>query len=400
MNVRLSLLIFTVFGFLATSVCSGAPAESSGDPSKGPVVIPFDFQSEFDDGRYGRVVGDLIWKRLERRGGMVLPESMLDVREWCEGRRMVPGPDTPLSEMDKIVREEWGGEIGIWGKIERVAGAKWDSYDVWIRIARFSGPKPSLIYKKKARTKTVSQIPHLLVKEALDRLYGAPPETVPQVDPACQQRWQKGPNLIQGDFEEGAPAPIGWDRLPRSVSLRMFGAGSGLKNRVLRFELSRQVAENAGLLIYSEYFPVEEGATYRFQCRWRSTGPKCKVFIKCYDLMESKYGDRGKQASYRGGREYPAESWREVYRSQQNLKPNKAGRYDSPAGGLRDTRETDSGSSGETVGEWHLHTEDFTPKHPQFTPRRGRVMLYAYGTAGIVDWDDIVVKQIAPPGLP
>ena len=43
-----------------------------------------------------------------------------------------------------------------------------------------------------------------------------------------------------------------------------------------------------------------------------------------------------------------------------------------------------------------MHTEDFTPKHTQFTPRWGRVMLYAYWPAGTVDWDDIVVKQIVP----
>ena len=29
------------------------------------VVIPFDFQSKFDDGRYGRMVGDMIWKKLD-----------------------------------------------------------------------------------------------------------------------------------------------------------------------------------------------------------------------------------------------------------------------------------------------------------------------------------------------
>ena len=61
---------------------------------------------------------------------------------------------------------------------------------------------------------------------------------------------------------------------------------------------------------------------------------------------------------------------REVYRSQQNL----------------------TGSSG----VWNVHTEDFTPQHTQYTPRWGRVMLYAYWPAGTVEWDDVVVKQVAP----
>jgi len=28
------------------------------------VVIPFDFQSQFDNGRYGQMVGEMIWKKL------------------------------------------------------------------------------------------------------------------------------------------------------------------------------------------------------------------------------------------------------------------------------------------------------------------------------------------------
>ncbi len=62
---------------------------------------------------------------------------------------------------------------------------------------------------------------------------------------------------------------------------------------------------------------------------------------------------------------------REVYRSQQNLK------------GANNT--------------WHIHTEDFTPQHTKYSPKWGRVMLYAYHGGGQVDFDDVVLKQIAPP---
>jgi hypothetical protein len=46
---------------------------------------------------------------------------------------------------------------------------------------------------------------------------------------------------------------------------------------------------------------------------------------------------------------------------------------------------------------WNTHTEDFTPKHTKYSPRWGRVMLYAYLGAGQVDFDDVIVKQIARP---
>lgn len=71
--------------FLATAV------SLAGEPQK--TVIPFDFASKFDDGRYGQMVGDMIWKKLDREGGFLIPESMLDVRDTCESQNIHPGPD-------------------------------------------------------------------------------------------------------------------------------------------------------------------------------------------------------------------------------------------------------------------------------------------------------------------
>ena len=85
-----------------------------------------------------------------------------------------------------------------------------------------------------------------------------------------------------------------------------------------------------------------------------------KVFIKCYDQIPTKYSANR-----------DAHELREVYRSQQNLK-------------------------GESM-VWNTHTQDFTPDHSQYTPSAGRIMLYGYWPEGVVDWDDIVLKQIAPP---
>src|SRR5690606_15852348 len=118
--------------------------------------------------------------------------------------------------------------------------------------------------------------------------------------------------------------PTGWDPLPAHVALVPEGGATG-GNRVLRFTQNAAVAGSTGVLYYSDFFPIEAGATYRFQCRWRSTGSMAKVFIKGYD----QFGDQR----------------REVYRSQQNLK--------GPA------------------GTWNVHTEDFTPKHARYTPRWG-----------------------------
>ena len=47
--------------FLA--VCLTASCSFAEDEKK--VVIPFDFVSKFDNGRYGQIVGEMIWKKLD-----------------------------------------------------------------------------------------------------------------------------------------------------------------------------------------------------------------------------------------------------------------------------------------------------------------------------------------------
>ena len=77
------------------------------------VLIPFDFESKFDDGRYGQMVGDLVWQKLKREGTFILPESMQDVRDWSERTGKQPGTaTTPLEEMKRIVQRRAGGRAG------------------------------------------------------------------------------------------------------------------------------------------------------------------------------------------------------------------------------------------------------------------------------------------------
>ena len=190
-----------------------------------------------------------------------------------------------------------------------------------------------------------------------------------------------------GDFEQGADGvPKGWDsrcgqrREPLGTLVRWVADPDRPNNKIIRFTLDRDVAENEGVMYYSDFFPVEEGAKYRFQCRWRTDGPDAKVFVKCYEEIGTPYrnpsggADAGSSPGKKLGKnDYISDTGqrREVYRSQQNLK--------GPG------------------GAWHMHTEDFTPKAPRYSPKRGRVMLYAYCHPGVAEFDDVVVKQIVAP---
>ena len=354
------------------------------------VVIPFDFESKFDDGRYGRMVGDMVWKKLEREGGFLIPDSMYDVRDLCAANNVRLSPDTPLDKVREVVRRDFDADIGIWGSVERVPGHEWDVYDLTIKCVDFStDPNPKVIYEKTGvRTKVVSEIPHLYVKEMLDKLYDRRPGGPPPVDQFAEENWKKNPNLVEGgDFDRGAGGvPLGWEsrggqqREPLGGLVSWVPEAGASGNRVIRFTFGAGVGDSTGVMYYSKPFPVEEGAKYRFQCRWRSNGPSPKVFIKCYDMMQSEYSARpgykptqpGRAASNPGRGGYAPEEGqlRECYRSQQNLKgPNNT---------------------------WNVQVEDFTPKHTKYTPRWGRVMLYAYLGGGVVEFDDVVLKQIVP----
>jgi hypothetical protein len=190
----------------------------------------------------------------------------------------------------------------------------------------------------------------------------------------AEENWKKNPNLVHGgDFQQGrSGVPVGWDsrggqeRQPLGGLVAWTSEAGNTLNRVIRFTFSKEIGDSTGVMYYSDWFPIHQGATYRFQCRYRTNGPSPKVFIKCYDAMDSGYqgtrtvsGSAAKEAARR-----------EVYRSQQNLKGEK--------------------------NQWHVHTEDFTPRHTRYTPQWGRVMLYAYLGGGAVEWDDVVVKEIIP----
>ncbi|MBU4398721.1 MAG: hypothetical protein KKE86_05225, partial [Planctomycetes bacterium] len=242
------------------------------------VVIPFDFVSKFDDGRYGRMLGDLVWKKLSRTGGFIIPESMHEVRGYCAAHKLTPSPEMDLAAMRKIVREDFDAQIGVWGSIERAPAAEGDVYDLTIKCVDFSDQqRTKVIYDATIRTKTVSEVPHVYVKRMLDALYGRKPGEPPAPDMIAEENWKKGPNLVAGDFEHGADGvPKGWEKVagqqrePLGGQVRWTTENDNSTNRLIRFVLDKQVAETTGVIYYSDYFTVEEGARYRFQCRWRS----------------------------------------------------------------------------------------------------------------------------------
>ena len=346
-------------------------------------VVPFDFESLFDEGDYGSRVSLGLWRKLNREGKhlFILPESMQDVRSVCDLLSFKPNDQTTLDAMKKVIRETFQSDIAIWGKMERVPGHRWEVYDVWVKCYDFSADPPLLIFEKNGRTEAVAEVMsdegHYIgpmMKQLIS--YVAPQG---KVDPMIEERWKNGPNLvIGGDFQEGkSGVPNGWEsrggqtRVPLGSEVKWIAEPGHPSNKIIQFDMSAAIAEGPGSMYYCKPFVVENGATYRFQCRYRSHGPRGIVFIKCSDVLDSKFHPTA-DALQEGYADKFGQQTREVYRSQQNM-------FHYP------------------VGEWVTHTQDFTPRHTKYSPKFGRVMLYAYHSAGKVEYDDIVVKKISDP---
>ncbi len=372
---------------MVEQIASSGPAKGDGDYGHQKVVIPFDFVSDFDAGDYGSRIGDKIVTKIQKQGTFVVPDT-IDIRDVCAQHGVKITPETPLSEIHRVLRDLFDAQIAIWGSCEKVAGNEWDVYDVTIKCADFSETlEPKMLYEKiNVRTKTVSEIPHLYVAEMLDKLYGREPGGPAPVDQFAEKNWIDNPSLVEnGNFEAGnRGVPYGWEdrggqqREPLGNLVSWTAEAGNPKNRVIRFTFDASVGDGFGVMYYSKPFPIDEGAKYRFQCRYRTNGPKIIVFIKCYDEMGSEYKPTAQVSPARhpmsqaGGTEYVPQlgQLRECYRSQQNLKGAK--------------------------NQWHTHTQDFTPNHTKYTPKYGRVMLYSYLGAGVVEFDDVVLKQIVP----
>jgi hypothetical protein len=382
--LRLWSVAALIVSAASSSIVPAEKEKAAKDKAPEKVVIPFPFVSKFDGGRYGKMVADSIWKKLSRQGGFVIPESPDDARDLLATNGTKIGPDTPLAAVEEVVRKAFDAQIGIWGSVERAPGTEVEIYDLVIRCVDFSTPgEPRVIYEKVGvRTNSVSEIPHLYCKEMLDKLYERAAPAPRGVNLEAEQRWKTGKNLVVGgDFEQATRGvPKGWEpragqqREPLGNLVKWVPEGGNEKNHVIRFTIPRVVAENEGVMYYSLPIPIQEGATYRFQCRWRSTGPSPKVFIKCYDEMSSDYRpvkapvDESDTSS---GIQKSGMDRREGYRRQLNLK-------------------------GEN-NQWNVETADLTPKHTKYTPKFARIMLYGYLTEGILDWDNVVLKEVLPP---
>ena len=121
----------------------------------------------------------------------------------------------------------------------------------------------------------------------LDALYGHKDPDEPVTDPAAEENWKKSRTwwpAISSRAQAACPrlgAICGQQREPLGRPVGWTTEEGNPMHQVLRFTLDG-LAENEGVMYLQRLLPRRGRAKYRFQCRWRSSRPAVKVFIKCY----------------------------------------------------------------------------------------------------------------------
>ena len=329
----------------------GGPAE--GQPSVGSLLV---LPVESDEEGLGRQI-ELMLRSKARRLGVVVydpssvAEALRSLGQGGPGR--APTVDTPPAELRRLAREAFQADAAVVGRARGVGR----DYQVRLVAVYASGPHAGRAFDKTYSCGYHQIIPLEMAKAVREVLLLPPLAEGQAEDPQAERRWREAPNLVRnGHFEAPNAAgdgPAHWQPVEREMAWVACPDGPG---KALRFRMSASTAATYGLDFYSDPFPIEPGATYRFSVRVKSLGPTTKVFLKGYHEFPPMEG-------------YPAER-RETYRRQVHPKGEK--------------------------GRWETVVAEFVPgaTRPEHRPTFLKVDLYAYHPAGEVYWDDVVLKKV------
>jgi hypothetical protein len=338
---------------LLLPAAAGAAAAPPGE-AEGVTFLPLTVTSE--EAGLGTKVNYMLRAKAKRLGAVVYdPHSVRDV---LAGRTV--SLETPPAALARLARERFRADVAVVG---HVAGR--EPYTVDLLAVYADTPGAPGVFRRTYRAANHHEIPVEMAMAVYDIL-GLPhpkdPLRMLREDPEVARRWKTAPNLVANPGFEQAGAdgtgPAHWQNVEPQMAWTANPDGPG---KVLAYDMDKETAATCGLDFYSDWIPIEAGATYRFACRYKTLGPTPKIFLKGYHAFPAQHG-------------YAAQR-RETYRRQVHPKGGK--------------------------GTWHTVTADFIPSatRPEHTPTFLKVDLYAYWPAGVIYWDDVVLKKVrdAPP---
>ena len=338
----------------ASAAARAAPSDGKPGRAEGVAFLPLTITSDEKD--LGEKVQQMLRFKAKRMGAIVY--DSLSIKEVLGSRKV--SADTPVAELAALGRKPFQADVVVTG---HVAGT--EPYEVRLLAVYTDNPQQPHVFQRRYACENHHLIPVEMANAVFDILGMERPKDplrMLRADPEIDRRWREGPNLVKNPgFEQAGPSgngPAHWQALENQMAWVPNPDGPG---KVLKYDMNAGTAGGYGLDFYSDWIPIEAGATYRFSCRYKTLAPTPKVFLKGYHPFEATGG-------------YPAQR-RETYRRQVH-----------PSGGK---------------GQWNSVTADFIPEatRPEHTPAFLKVDLYAYWPAGVIFWDDMVLKKVrdAPP---
>ena len=370
---HITLICIVIFFLLLplAVLSAGEEAKKTGGQKAAPTLAVFAFQSKFDDNKFGDKITYMVRSKIRKKKlFMQLDDySFADLLAVCP---IEVGPDTPVDEVATAAKEYLFSEYVIWGKVDSAGGGHYLLTVYWMHVPKEGEPQK----KEKVYDTREAPPPEDPVMDAQDpKFYLASSvqdfvnefHKITNVEPDYEKlyarNWKTAKNLVKdSSFDKSLSFPSTWLKM---LDVIAFDPGPMInvvkdpdperEGNCIKFELNEYVAANNGLLCYSNWFDIEEYATYRASYDVKSLAPTVKIFVKCYDKI--------------GGQ------WREIYRKPYNCRPKKD-------------------EDGNPIQGWQTYVATFTPWHHKYSPKRARVMLYAYWPKGTVYYDNIILKKV------
>lgn len=293
----------------------GAAEAAGGVRRARPTAIAFDFESSFDRGEWGRKVGEVFRGHLFRRGSYQTIDNV-SFDEAVQTLGFAVKHDTPPERIARALREVFSADLAIWGEVRRPRA---EVYELRVRAVRLEGEGHALVLDETRTCAGRHDIPSQ-VDRILDQLEGEEPEA--PVDLLASEDWKKRPNLVKnGGFEQGRGTPDFWEPVDglstfwvegksptgKCVLLdtdvdwdqyeawrKAFADGRGKPASEapapLRGTHYKSIGGTVGAHLYSDWIPIEQGATYRFDCDFLGPATNSKVFIKGYAEFKGEFG--------------------------------------------------------------------------------------------------------------
>jgi len=343
--------LFAALLLLTTVSAAGAVAAPAGPPGQAEDVTFLALTVTSEEEGLGEKVNYMLRAKAKRLGAVVYDTH--SVRDILAGRTFSLA--TPPEDLARLARDPFRADVAVVG---HVAGH--EPYTVELLAVYADSPGAPGVFRRTYRAANHHVIPVEMASAVYDILGLARPEDPLRMlrqDPDIARQWEEAPNLVANPgFEQadsGGRGPARWQKVESQMAWTANPDGPG---KVLKYDMDEGTAGGYGLDFYSDWIAIEAGATYRFSCRYKTLGPTPKIFLKGYHGFPAQNG-------------YPAQR-RETYRRQVHPKGGK--------------------------GEWHTVTADFIPSAtlPEHTPTFLKVDLYAYWPAGVIYWDDVVLKKV------